>query len=227
MLDRKKVLEFFDATDYKDIAIHVVGCGAIGSHVCEELARLGFMFNIHLYDFDTVAAHNITNQMFTFNQIGMKKVDACAQMMSAINPDIQLTLHRDGLQAPWICNGIIILAVDSIEVRKSITSANMFNPFCKAIMDFRMRLTDAQYYFASRTPNGKELQNLLATMQFTHDEAKAATPTSACGVELSVIYTVKLITAVGMANLIKYLLEQDYKKLILIDTNHLFTMDAF
>ena len=36
-MDRSKLLEFFDATDVKK-SVHVVGCGAIGSHVCEELA---------------------------------------------------------------------------------------------------------------------------------------------------------------------------------------------
>ena len=66
-MDRSKVLEFFDATKY-DYPYHVIGCGAIGSHVCEELARLGIS-NVHLYDFDTVSSHNITNQMFKTNDI--------------------------------------------------------------------------------------------------------------------------------------------------------------
>ena len=39
-------------------------------------------------------------------------------------------------------------------------------------------------------------------MDFTHEEAKDATPKSACNVELSVIYTVKTITALGVANLL-------------------------
>ena len=85
-MDRSKLLEFFDATDVKK-SVHVVGCGAIGSHVCEELARLGFP-RVSIYDFDTVDPHNITNQMFTQTDIGKPKVAACAEAMLAINENI-------------------------------------------------------------------------------------------------------------------------------------------
>ena len=46
MLARKKILEYFDADTIKD-TIHIVGCGAIGSHVAEQLVRIGCT-NIHL-----------------------------------------------------------------------------------------------------------------------------------------------------------------------------------
>jgi len=222
-MNRSKLLEFFDATAYPH-TYHVIGCGAIGSHVCEELARLGFS-NIHLYDFDTVDAHNITNQMFTHNDIGAAKVDVCAAMMKSINPDIVLYTHNNPVEPNTILNGVIILCVDNIELRKELVKANMYNPYALAFLDFRMRLTDAQYYFAA----GSELfekQQLLATMDFTHEEAKEATPTSACGVELNVIYTVKAITAFGIANLVNWLLETGtYKTMILVNMLT-YTVDA-
>lgn len=223
-MNKAKLLEFFDATDVRE-DIHVVGCGAIGSHVCEQLARLGFT-KVHLYDFDTVEAHNITNQMFDETDIGEFKVAACHVNMGLINGEMkEITTHTEGLQEPYILNGIIILCVDDIELRSKIVKANQFNPYCTAIMDFRMRLTDAQCYFAV-TNKPSSIKELLGTMDFTHEEAVAATPKSACGYELSVIYTVKMIVSAGMANLVQYLQKETPKKLILVNTA-MFTLDAF
>ena len=81
-----------------------------------------------------------------------------------------------------------------------------------------MRLTDAQYYFADMQ-KPKDVDKLLRTMQFSHDEAKEATPKSACNVELSVIYTVNAICALGVANVIKWISEKNYNFTILLDTN--------
>ena len=223
-MDRSKLLEFFDATKYTT-AYHVIGCGAIGSHVCEELARLGVP-EVHIYDFDTVNAHNITNQMFRFNDIGASKVDACYDAMKTINPDMIIHTHEKGLEAPYIVNGICIPCVDDIDLRREIVKANYYNPYCRAYLDFRMRLTDAQHYFAAGDSQF-EKDTLLATMDFTHEEAHEATPQSACGVELSVVYTVKAITAFGMANMVKWLQERsDYKTMAIVNMDT-FTIDAF
>ena len=126
-MDRSKLLEFFDATEYKN-TYHVIGCGAIGSHVCEELARIGIP-EVHIYDFDTVTAHNITNQLFKHSDIGASKVDACYDAMKEINPDIIIHTHEQGLQYPYVVNGICILCVDNIELRKKIVEANYYNPY--------------------------------------------------------------------------------------------------
>lgn len=216
-MNRAKILEYFDATSVP-YPVHIVGCGAIGSHVCELVARLGFP-SVDIYDFDTVEEHNITNQMFTAYDVGAKKVDACAMMMNDINPDMDIEIHYDGLKAPYVVNGIVIMCVDSVALRNEIVNANKSNPNCICISDFRMRLTDAQYYFAEMK-NKFEVQALLASMNFTSGEAKEATPKSACGVELSVVYTVKAITSLGMANLVKWMQQQDdYKTTILVDMN--------
>lgn len=222
MLNTNKFLEFFDPSEVKQ-PINIIGCGAIGSHICEELARLGFE-EVNIYDFDKVESHNIANQMFEFAQIGMEKVIACADIMKRINPSIKVNTFAKGLQSPYVVNGIIIMCVDDIDLRRAIIEANKFNPNMKAILDFRMRLTDAQHYFAVN--NQDSIKALLDTMDFTHDEAKQATPVSACGVELSVAYNVKAVTAYGTANLINYLLNGEFKKMVLVNTSRLMAVDA-
>lgn len=226
-MNKSKILEFFDATEIK-APIHIVGCGAIGSHVAEQLTRMGCE-NIHLWDFDTVEAHNITNQAFIEADIKQPKVLAVYGMMGDINNEIYndqtlVTTHGKG----WtdeILNGYVFLCVDNIDLRRKIVETNQHNPNCIAFFDFRMRLTDAQHYMAVRSDE-VSMNKLLASMDFTHEEAKDATPKSACNVELNVIYIVKCITALGVANFVKLILEQPTKDMILVDLNQ-FTLDAF
>lgn len=211
-MNRAKIAEFIDMREYKD-TIHVIGVGAIGSNVCEQLARLGAE-NIEIYDFDTVSDHNIANQLFTSNDIGKMKVEAVAERMKAINPECQIKVHPEGLQEPYFLQGIAIICVDSIELRKKIVEANMYNINCHAMLDFRMRLTDAQYYFACEY---YQYEKLLGTMDFTHEEAAESTPTSACGYEQSVFYAPSAIVSYGIANLVNWLKGQEYKNLIFVD----------
>lgn len=213
-MNRSKILEFFDATTIKD-SIHIVGCGAIGSHVCEQLARMGFE-EVHIYDFDTVSDHNIANQMFDETQIGMNKCDACMQMMLRINPEMKVHVHYEGLQEPYILTGHVFLCVDNIDLRRTIVEANKYNTMIKSWTDMRMRLTDAQLYFASQD---YEVEGLLKTMDFTHDEAVASTPVSACGTTLSVIYAPKAIVCFAISNFVKFLQQTDYITMAVVDMN--------
>ena len=210
-----KSLEYFNAREKVRAPIHIVGCGAIGSHVAEQLTRLGCS-NIHLWDFDKVESKNIANQMFWDSDIGSSKVDAVEKMMKNINQDIKVIKHSKGITKPYILNGYIFLCVDKIGLRKAIVEANKNNPYAICFSDFRMRLTDAQYYFARREQR-KEMDNMLVSMDFTSEEAKEATPTSACGTELSVIYTVKNIVTYGICNFVEFCLGDQVKNVILTD----------
>ena len=122
-------------------------------------------------------------------------------------------------------SGYVFLCVDNIETRKQIVIENRFNDSIQAMFDLRMRLTDAQHYAASWN-NEKSKKQLLDSMNFTHEEAKAETPMSACGTTLSVVYTVRIITAYAVANLIKKIQENKLYKLVLIDSAD-FNIDAF
>lgn len=222
-MNKSKLLEYFDASVIK-APIHVIGCGAIGSNIAEQLARIG-VEEVHLWDFDTVAAHNITNQMFDEADIGRTKVEAVTDMMKAINPAIIITTHAKGLTEPYVLAGYVFLCVDNIDLRREIVKANQYNPNLVAFFDFRMRLTDAQHYAALKS-NAEQVKQLLATMDFTHEEAKNSTPKSACNVELSVCYTVKTIVAIGVANFVRSVLGDPIKTMVLIDLEQM-TLDAF
>ena len=219
-----KSYDFFQP-EKLDGRIHILGCGAIGSTVAENLVRFGIT-KITLYDFDTVESHNIANQMFRQQDIGKYKVDALADILYEINPEIKndIKLVKEGYTGQKL-SGYVFLCVDSIDIRREVVEKYQSNQFIKAMFDFRMRLTDAQHY-AADWKNKKMIEDFLASMQFSHEEAMAETPVSACNMTLSVVPTVRHIVAEGVANFINFVKTRDLKKLILVDTfTH--TVDAF
>ena len=214
-MDLSKSYEFFQPE--KDNArIHIIGCGSVGSTIAENLARCG-VTKMTLWDFDRVEPHNICNQMFRQQDVGKLKVEALKDILTDINPDIvdELEMKPDGWQGKLL-SGYIFLAVDSIELRRKFVEQHMDSPYVKAVFDFRTLLESAQHY-AADWEDYKMKQDLLKSMQFSHEEAKAETPVSACGVTLGVATTVRLVCALGVDNYINFVKGKGIKKLILID----------
>ena len=223
-MNLSKSYDFFQP-EKDDSRIHIVGCGSVGSTLAENLARCG-LTKMTLWDFDTVEEHNIVNQMFTTKHVGMKKVDALREILVDINPEIDKTLQLkpDGWNGK-VLSGIIMLAVDNIDLRREIVEAHMDNPYVKAVFDFRTGLTDAQHYAADWS-DMKMKENLLRSMQFTHEEAADETPVSACGITLGVATTVRLICAYGVNNYIRFVKGEGIWKFVQID-GFMGTLDCF
>ena len=214
-MNLSKSYEFFQPDRFSD-RIHIIGCGSVGSVVAENLARFGIT-RMTLYDFDTVEPRNLANQMFTQDDVGRLKVEALADMLHRINPEIDndLALVPKGYTGQKL-SGYVMLCVDNIDLRREIATANKSNTFVKGMFDFRTGLTDAQHY-AADWKDMKMVQGFLNSMAFTHEEAKASTPVSACNVTLSVCPTVRAIVALGVANFINFVKGGPLKKIMSID----------
>ena len=211
-MDLNKSLEFFDPKKVKGYC-HVIGCGSIGSNVAELLTRYGIE-DIVLWDFDTVEPHNIANQLFTEEDVGKPKTQALAELLYKINPKLKKTLK---IKEKWnedILSDYVFMCVDSVDVRRSIVEINRYNPSIKAVFDFRTTLLEGQCYFAD-WKNTKQKKSLLTSLQFTHEEAKANAPISACGFELSVSPVVKMCSIMGVVNFTNFINEVETKHLIL------------
>lgn len=214
-MDLSKSYEYFQPEKLSD-RVHIVGCGSVGSTVAENLARSG-VTKFALWDFDKVEPHNLANQMFRQKDIGKPKVDALLDLLCEINEDVatDAKLHPGGWTGQQL-SGFVFLCVDNIDLRREIVQKHMDNPYIKAMFDFRTRLEDAQHYAADWTDYTMK-QDFLASMSFTHEEAKEETPVSACNVTLSVVPTVRIICAYGAANFMNFWNGKPLKKLILAD----------
>jgi len=217
-MDLSKSYDFFQP-EKDDARVHIVGCGSVGSTVAENLARCG-VTKMTLWDFDTVEPHNICNQMFRQQDVGKLKVEALKDILTDINPDIvdELELKPEGWKGK-LMSGYIFLAVDNIELRKEIVEKHMDSPYVKAVFDFRTLLESAQHYAADWS-DLKMKQDLLKSMQFSHEEAAEETPVSACGVTLGVATTVRLVCALGVNNYINFVKGNGIWKFCQIDGFH-------
>lgn len=201
-MDLSKSYDFFHPEEVNE-RIHIIGCGAVGSTIAELLARTG-LTKITLYDFDRVEAHNIANQMFTAGDIGKLKCEALKELMVRINPEAESDIHvvPEGYTGQRIA-GYVFLAVDNIDLRREICQKNLRNKYIKAVFDIRIRLEDAQHY-AADWKNEQMVENLIASMGFTHEEAQAETPRSACNLELSIAPTVRDICSKAVINFMNF-----------------------
>lgn len=222
-MDLGKSYDFFKPEDVTE-TIHILGCGATGSTLAENLVRFGIT-NIELYDFDRVDSHNIANQMFRSIDIGKLKTEALKEYLVEINPECEsIVLHSEGYTDQTL-DGYVFLCVDNIDLRREIATANKYNPAIKAMFDFRIRLTDAQAYAADWT-NGKMIESFLKSMNFTQEEGLAEAPKSACNMMLSVCPTIRMIVAHGVANFVNFVKGQALRKTINMDAFG-YTLDAF
>ena len=217
-----KSIEYFDPVKVKG-KCHIIGCGSVGSTVAALLARLG-VTKFVLYDFDRVEAHNLANQMFVHADIKTEKVDAVKRIITEINPDAEPTIEicREGYSDQKL-NGYVFLCVDNIDLRREICQKHRMNRMIKAVFDFRTRLEDAQHYAASWS-DMKQVDNLIKTMDFSHDEAHAATPVTACGTELGVAPTVWVICSLGVCNFMNLIRGIPLKNIVVCNP---FAMDIF
>lgn len=214
-MDCSKFLELFNPSKVRD-RIHIIGCGSVGSTIAELLMRYGLK-KFDLYDFDFVEEKNIANQMFRQNDVGQPKVEALKDLMVEINPEAEedIKIHPEGYIGQEI-SGYVFLAVDDIELRKKICEENQHNPFIKSVIDVRTGLYDAETRAARWTsPNDKKI--LIESMNFTNEEARAATPVSACGVSFGVAPTVRMVCTVAVANFMNFLQGKDLARLILVN----------
>lgn len=213
-MDLNKSREFFDPSKFNNLKCHIIGCGAIGSSVAELLARQGIN-NFILWDEDKVESHNIVNQMFVEKDIGTPKTEALTKHLFEINPDIK-QIKIKGFCTNENLGGYVFLCTDSIKSRRTIVENNIKNQAIKAVFDFRMTLLEGQHYAANWIKKNHR-DNLLKTMDFTDEEANKNTPVSACGFQLSVAPTVRIISALGVANFTNFLNNNTLKTFIQSD----------
>ena len=127
--------------------------------------------------------------------------------------------NRSGETEGWngeILSGYVFLAVDNIELRREFCEVNKNNMSIKAVFDIRTGLTDAQH-FAADWNDVDQKENLINSMQFSHEDAMEETPVSACGNTLGIVTTVRLISAIAVNNYIKFVKGEGNWTVVILD----------
>lgn len=106
--------------------VAIVGCGGLGSNVAAMLARAG-VGTLTLIDFDRVDESNLDRQMFFLDQIGIAKIEALAETLRRIAPNVNLVLvHKcitqENLLATVGDADVVVEAVDDAEVKTMVVS---------------------------------------------------------------------------------------------------------
>lgn len=81
--------------NYETIRLYtcaIIGVGGVGSVTAEMLTRCG-IGKLILFDYDKVELANMNRLFFQPYQSGMSKVEAAAQTLRKINPDVEIVTY--------------------------------------------------------------------------------------------------------------------------------------
>lgn len=196
MIDPLRHLTVFNPDSFHD-RIDVIGCGATGSRITVSLAKLGIT-NLHVWDFDDVAEHNIANQMFGNEQIGMKKVDAIYDIIKN-QTGMEIVKHDEKVDGTQSIGPFIFLLTDTMESRKEIWEKSIkFNMMNKLMIETRMGADNGRIY-SVHTSNPSHWEAWEETL-YSDEEAEV----SACGASTSVGPTAEIISGLAVWEFIKY-----------------------
>lgn len=210
-MDLNKHLSFFNPVKLKNSEIHIIGCGAIGSNVALQLAKLG-VETLTLWDFDIVTEHNVTNQVYDFYDVNKKKTEALKEHLLKQNPRIKVNCRGKYTYSPL--KGLIIMCVDSVETRKKIAEANQYNIGIQLLIDGRIGLTEGQVYCVNWT-DSQEIEKYIKLTDFKDDEVQ--TPVSPCGTTLSVSPSVLITVSYMISCLINFVNDKPNPPIIMLD----------
>jgi sulfur carrier protein ThiS adenylyltransferase len=103
----------------EELAVSVIGVGAIGRQLAIQLAALG-VGSLRLIDFDQVEVTNITTQGYDRADLGQSKVEATAATIHRIDPSIHVATICDRFRLRHVEGSVIFCCVDSITARAAI-----------------------------------------------------------------------------------------------------------
>ena len=106
----------------------VVGCGGLGGHIIDQLARIGVGF-LRVVDGDVFESSNLNRQLLSdVPRLGISKAKAAADHVVRVNPDVSVEAVEEfltGSNAAVLLAGcdIVMDALDNIQSRKILSSA--------------------------------------------------------------------------------------------------------
>jgi molybdopterin/thiamine biosynthesis adenylyltransferase len=207
-LDPRRHLLIFDPHHFGDRRVDVIGCGAVGSRIAMEVAKLGVQ-NLHLWDFDTIEAHNIANQLFNLDDIGKPKATTLATHVRQAT-GLEPAVHQKRVSSRQAFGDVVFLAVDTMADRKSIFEHSLRLTFTtQLVVEVRMGAEELRVYgFNPRTRRDCQMW----TESLSDDEA---TVESACGAQTTVGATAGITACLAVHRFLQW-----YRQDVVRDPTH-------
>jgi len=202
--------------------IHIIGCGATGSHIATILVKMGFS-NLNLYDFDVVNDHNLANQAYGVDDVGKFKVEALKNHLTNINNDAIINISNEEVNENNRFSGIVFLLTDTMASRKEIYNSCAKNKInVKLLIETRMS-SDSGIIYTVNPMSYLETKYYDNTLSYTDSEAEV----SFCGTSITVLPTALSIASNAVWQLINYINGDDYQSEVSVNykTNQIFTQD--
>jgi sulfur carrier protein ThiS adenylyltransferase len=102
-----------------ELAVTVIGVGAMGRQIALQLAAIGVR-RLQLVDFDRVDQTNVTTQGYWTEDIGQPKVAATCRMIAQLDPAVEVELVDDRFRPKLSVGEAVFCCVDSIDARGAI-----------------------------------------------------------------------------------------------------------
>ena len=148
--------------------VNIIGAGAIGSWTALALAKMGFT-NLTIWDHDEVDIENMSSQFYMHSSIGEKKAACLAELISVFTGNEVKPMAIPEKWTGMKMRGIVVMAVDSMEVRKQIFEAHKGHIPCDWLIDARMGAETALLY--TMNPNSTDDQRAYTNTLYTDAEA--------------------------------------------------------
>lgn len=133
------------AKEVQEKEITIIGLGGIGSNVALPLARLNPK-KLFLIDPDVVEEVNLAGQAFFNNHVGMKKVDAVAEVLYSWAGYKKIAAIPTLLTEGTDFGEITITGFDNMNARKIAFTNFMDSPAAKLLVDARMSVDTIQIF---------------------------------------------------------------------------------
>lgn len=196
--------------------VSVIGAGGIGGVTCLALAKMGVP-SITVYDDDKVESHNLPNQLYRVNDIGLYKVVALQSICNEFaGMDVAGVAER--LNSHTV-KGVVVSGVDTMNSRKEIWERVKYNVNVPLYVEGRMGAEVMRIY--SVNPCLPTDVEMYGGTLYGDDEAIEAPCTAR-----AIVYTGFAIAAVIASQIRKFAKGEALAKEVILDMVTLTLMTA-
>lgn len=173
----------------KSSEVSVIGAGAVGSFASLSIAKMG-VSSIQNFDEDGVSAHNLPNQYYRKQDVGLFKVDALAAILKEFSDSKTAPVNR--FYVNQRLKKTVIVATDSMRSRKIVWDQFKKQKQATTYIEARMGAELGQVYTIHKV-NGKLRKEDIAFYEarLYNDRDVPQLPCTA----RSIIYNVLMISA--------------------------------